>query len=84
MEYDNTNSGALFKNEKATTEKSPQYTGKINVNGKEYRLAAWVKEGKKGKFMSLKVSDLEQAKPDNSSQFKQNGFDDLSDDVPFN
>lgn len=56
-EYDNTNSGVLFKNDKATSEKAPAYKGKINVDGKDYELAAWIKEGKSGKFMSLKVQE---------------------------
>jgi hypothetical protein len=58
MEYDNTNSGVLFKNE-SDNEKAPNYKGKINVDGKEYELAAWLREAKsgKGKFMSLKVQE---------------------------
>jgi hypothetical protein len=59
--YDNTNSGVLFKNE-SDNEKAPVYKGKINVNGKEYELAAWVREAKsgKGKFLSLKVQEPRQ------------------------
>lgn len=86
MEYSNENSGVLFKNDKATNEKAPQYTGKINVNGTDYRLAAWVKEGKKGKFMSLKVSELNangSAKPEPKPKQENNFFDDISDDIPF-
>lgn len=56
---DYTDSGILFKNEKQGNEKAPDYTGKINVGGTDYRLAAWVNTGKKGKYMSLKVSALE-------------------------
>ena len=63
MEYDNTNSGVLFKNE-SENEKAPAYKGKINVDGKEYELAAWIREGKKGKFMSLKVQEPRQKKPE--------------------
>lgn len=61
MEYDNTNSGVLFKNE-SDNEKAPVYKGKINVDGKEYELAAWVREAKsgKGKFLSLKVQEPRQ------------------------
>ena len=33
MEYDNTNRGALYKNDKQGNEKRPDFTGKINVNG---------------------------------------------------
>ena len=63
MQYDNTNSGVLFKNE-SENEKAPNYKGKINVDGKEYELAAWIREGKKGKFMSLKVQEPRQKKPE--------------------
>jgi hypothetical protein len=63
MQYDNTNSGVLFKNE-SENEKAPAYKGKINVDGKEYELAAWIREGKKGKFMSLKVQEPRQKKPE--------------------
>lgn len=63
MQYDNTNSGVLFKNE-SENEKAPAYKGKINVEGKEYELAAWIREGKKGKFMSLKVQEPRQKKPE--------------------
>ncbi len=46
----------LFKNTKGANN-APQYTGEIMVNGKKMRLAAWVKEGKNGKFFSGKMSE---------------------------
>jgi hypothetical protein len=46
-------SGILFKNDRKQTDSSPDYKGKININGIEYQLSAWIKEGAKGKFMSL-------------------------------
>jgi hypothetical protein len=80
MEYSNENSGALFKNDKATKENSPAYTGKINVDGTDYRLAAWIKEGKSGKFMSLKVSELNtESKP----VAKSSKIEDMDSDLPF-
>lgn len=51
-------SGVLFKNNKDGNENRPDYTGDITVSGKTYRLSAWIKEGKNGKFMSLSVSEL--------------------------
>jgi hypothetical protein len=72
--YDNTNSGVLFKNE-SENEKAPAYKGKINVDGKEYELAAWIREGKNGKFMSLKVQE-KRPKPEPT-------FDEMPDDLPF-
>jgi len=55
MSYDNEKSGVLFKNDKEGNEKRPDYKGSIQIEGVEYWLSAWVKEGKNGKFMSLKA-----------------------------
>ena len=58
----------LFKNNK-TTNNAPEYTGEIMVNGKKMRLAAWVKEGKSGKFFSGKMSEpMEQRQREDDSQ----------------
>ncbi len=38
MTYDNTNSGVLFRNEKQT-DKQPDYRGKVDIDGTEYKLA---------------------------------------------
>ena len=75
-EYDNTNRGVLFKNEKREKDTHPEYTGTINVDGVEYWLSAWVKEGGKGKFFSLSVK----AKEDKA---KPAAKKDLTDEVPF-
>ena len=74
------NSGVLFKSDKRDNEKAPHYKGNITVDGKDYWLSAWIKEGKSGKFMGLALSPKDQQqkpKPKNS------GFDDMPDDVPF-
>lgn len=81
MENRKDNSGVLFKNDKQDNERAPQYKGNITVEGKDYWLSAWVKEGKSGKFMGLAVAPKEpQAKP--STRSKDTGFDDGS-DLPF-
>jgi hypothetical protein len=51
------NTGVLFKNNKKTSDKQPDYTGNMLVGTTEMQLAAWIKEGKNGKFMSLKMSE---------------------------
>lgn len=51
--YDN--SGVLFKNDRKETDRHPDYTGKITIEGTERFLSAWVKEGRNGKFMSLAI-----------------------------
>jgi hypothetical protein len=56
MTYDNTNTGAIFKNDKKA-DNQPDYKGKINVKGEEFEIALWVKDGKNGKFFSAKISE---------------------------
>lgn len=55
QQYDN--SGALFKNDRKEKDTHADYQGSITVEGKEYWLNAWIKQGKgSGKtFMSLAV-----------------------------
>ena len=81
MDYEN--SGVLFKNDKKGNERSPDYSGKINVDGKEMRLAAWIKEGKAGKFMSLKVSEFTQKQEVKPAAKASDVFADLDDTIPF-
>ena len=62
-DYDNNLRGVLFKNAKKESDNHPDYTGNCEVEGTEYWLSAWIKEGKNGKFMSLslKAKDAQQA-----------------------
>lgn len=63
-EYDNTNSGALFKNDKKTTKNHPDMKGSINVGGVDYWIAAWKKVSKAGQgYVSLSVEPKEQQAP---------------------
>jgi hypothetical protein len=58
-QYDNTNRGALFTNDRKTTEKHPDLKGSINIEGKEYWLSGWFKSGKSGGFTSLSAQPKE-------------------------
>lgn len=51
-------SGQLFKNNRKEQPGHPDYTGTVLIEGKNLRLAAWVKEDRNGKkFFSLKFTD---------------------------
>ena len=73
------NSGVLFKNDKKESEKHPDYKGNITINGQDFWLSAWIKEGKGGKFMGLAVSPRD-AQPPASKPVASNLKDD---DIPF-
>jgi hypothetical protein len=54
--------GGLFKNANATSDKHPSMTGYVIAHrdikeGERLDLAAWTKEGKAGRFQSLKMQD---------------------------
>ena len=80
------NSGVLFKNDKKETEKHPDYKGNIMVDGNEYWLSAWIKEGKTGKFMGLALSPKEAQPPAGKVPYGQGGTTKEGrdmEDVPF-
>lgn len=47
------NSGSLNKNERKEKPTHADYRGQATIDGREYWLDAWIKDGPKGKWMSL-------------------------------
>ena len=94
MSYDNTNSGMLARNDRKEKDTHPDFKGSINVDGKEYWLSAWTKEGKPGgKMEGRKYFSLSVTPKDDGTTIKLNaenpikapmpkGFDQLDDDIP--
>jgi hypothetical protein len=61
---ENVGAGALFKNHRKEKPSHPDYRGDITILGDKYRLAGWVKEGKRGKYLSIVARpDDEEHKP---------------------
>jgi len=86
-DYDDTNRGALFKNNNKETDRHPDYKGSINVGGTEYWLSAWMKTSAKGtRYMSLSVTEKEAAHSSGVAKAKAavSDFDeDDGDSIPF-
>lgn len=69
-DYDNTNRGILFENDRKRSDKHPDFRGSINVDGRDYWLSGWEKETKKGPALSLSV----EPKQDNRREdYERNG-----------
>ncbi len=87
--YDNTNRGILGRNKRKTEDRHPDFTGNINVDGREYWLNGWIKERKdgSGKFFSLSVKpkDAPAEQPARGGGAKPGGKGgaDLDDSIPF-
>lgn len=84
MEYDNTNKGALFGNErKREGKKDPDLQGKININGEERWLSAWFfvyeKDGQKKKGINLALGDVVEGR----AQPRASKAADSDGDIPF-
>lgn len=90
--YDNTNTGMMMRNSNRDTERHPEFTGSLNVEGVDYWLSAWVNTGKEGskiegkKYFSIKIT-LKEAKGGTKSGAKKSAetFDDsdIDDNLPF-
>ena len=74
------NSGSISKNDKGDNPKRPDYKGAAEVDGVQYWIAAWVKDGTDGKFLSLSF-DPKEKKEDKPQQEKNTTPPD--EDIPF-
>jgi hypothetical protein len=88
------NSGSLFRNDKATSDRHPTHKGKAKIGGVEYWISAWIKDGKDGsRFFSLSFEPNEgsvtvsrpsaPARPPAPPKPAASGKADFSDDIPF-
>ena len=96
-QFDNTNKGQLWGNEKKETDKHPDFKGSINVEGVEYWLSAWKRDsGGNPKAPALRFSiqrkedvhnagmaQAQAAIPQQQPQPQAPQAGDFDDDIPF-
>lgn len=76
--------GALFNNSK-DKDSQPDMKGVINIDGTDYEIAAWKKQGQKGEFLSLSAKlktakpEKQETKPASRPQIPH----DMNDEIPF-
>jgi len=74
-------SGSLSKNTRKEKPSHADYTGSIIIEGRKYWLNGWVKDGEKGKFLSLSAKPAEEPKAKPAARDWQRPSAD--DDIPF-
>ena len=81
-DYDNTDRGSLFKNDRKESDSHPDYKGSINVGGVDHWLSAWIKTSKDGKkYMSLSVKPKDA--PTATAKPAPKRAAEIDDDIPF-
>lgn len=73
------NSGSFSKNKRKTEEKHADISGSANIEGVDYWISGWLKNGSDGIFYSLSFKP-KQAKPQSGG----NTQIDMDDEIPFN
>lgn len=77
------NSGSLFKNEKREKDTHPHMTGTALIDGKEYWVSAWTKEGTKGRWQSLAFKPKEGGQEPRRGGSSKVGGGSIEDEIPF-
>ena len=84
MAYDNTNRWTLNKNDRKEKDTHPDYKGSLNVDGVDYWIDGWIKDGANGKFISGALKPKEARSGAQPAQAQAaSRFDDLDEETPF-
>lgn len=93
VDFDKTNRGSIWKNDKKEKETHPDFTGSLNVDGVEYWVSAWKRkpdQSDKAPALSFSIKPKEASQPQQSYQPQRNAqgaqrsnAGDFVEDIPF-
>ena len=78
-DYDNTNRGAIWKNDNKEKETQPDFRGVLNVDGVDFNVSAWKRKpgaSESAPALSFAIQPKENTKPQQSSM--PTGDEDIS------
>ncbi len=75
-------SGAIFVNNRKEKDSHPDRTGTAMIDGKMYYISGWLKDGAKGKWMSLSFKRKDEA-AQATATLRKPLKDEMVDDIPW-
>lgn len=76
--------GAIFKNPyKTEGDSKPQMTGHGTINGRKVKISAWTKDGKNGRFQSIKFTWADEAPTTKKPEPASSQLNDPLNDMPW-
>lgn len=75
------NTGSLFVNDRKETDNHPDRQGTALIDGKEYYVNGWIKQGSKGQWLSMSFKPKEARGSRQESRPRKDDFD--ADGPPF-
>lgn len=85
-QYDETNRGAVWRNEYKKSDNHPDLSGRINIEGKEYWLNGWTKKpdaSAKAPVVSFAVRPVEDQAPAAPAPKQAPAGETFDDDIPW-
>jgi len=82
-DYDDTNRGSIWPNDRKETDKHPDFTGSLNVEGRDYWVSAWKRRpdaNPKAPSLSFSIKAKDDYQAPKESEPKADEFED---DIPF-
>lgn len=88
MDYDNTNRGAIWKNERKEEDKHPDFTGELDVEGVKFFFDAWKRKpdaGERAPALSFRIKRKDKQPQHQPQTGTTDTYNDPAgdDDIPF-